>query len=216
MIQLGVDEDGLEFLSYLQTDYCGELMRENKMKIHIETSNLFFDNENLNEIIYDFFLAQVDPTKKLMPIEFEISDNYQNYVMEYFNAIKSKNNDKYNMLTHKNSKFLFYNFDHFLNRIGKQSKLVRHTKISDDDFALRNLQEKNWPYFVERLQTVSGNEDSFIFSTNSSIEENKIIYDTIENLCKSVYNVIYIGVVDNFREYLQSLFFSKIFKMKSI
>ena len=216
MIQLGVDEDGLEFLSYLQTDYCGELMRENKMKIHIETSNLFFDNENLNEIIYDFFLAQVDPTKKLMPIEFEISDNYQNYVMEYFNAIKSKNNDKYNMLTHKNSKFLFYSFDHFLNRIGKQSKLVRHTKISDDDFALRNLQEKNWPYFVERLQTVSGNEDSFIFSTNSSIEENKIIYDTIENLCKSVYNVIYIGVVDNFREYLQSLFFSKIFKMKSI
>ena len=45
-------------------------MRENKIKIHIETGNLFFDNENSNESIYDFFLTQGHPNKKLMPIEF--------------------------------------------------------------------------------------------------------------------------------------------------
>ena len=110
--------------------------------------------------------------------------------MEYLTAIKSKNDDKYDMLSHKNSKFLFDNFNNFLNRIGKQAKLVRHTKISDDDSVLQNLQEEN--------------ED---FSTNSSTEEKEIIYDLIENLdlCKSVYNVIYIGVADSFCEYSQSL-----------
>ena len=84
---------------------------------------------------------------------------------------------------------------------------MRHTKILDDDFALRNLQEKNWPYFVERLLTVSKNEDTFVFSTKSSVEGNQINFDTIGNLvlCKSIYNLIYIGVADNFREYLQSL-----------
>ena len=55
VIQLGADEDGLELLSYLQTDDCAELIRENKIKIHIETCNLFFDNENSNESIYDLF-----------------------------------------------------------------------------------------------------------------------------------------------------------------
>ena len=118
------------------------------------------------KVFMTFFLAQVDATKKLMPTEFEISDNYENYV-------KSRNHDKYDILTHKNSKYLLYNFNNFLNRIGKQAKLVRHTKISDDDFALPNLQEKNWPYFVERLLTVSENKYSFVFSTNSSIEEIK-------------------------------------------
>ena len=47
------------------------------------------------------------------------------------------------MLRHRNSKCLFYSFNDFLNRIGKTSKLARHTKLLDDDFALQNLQEKN-------------------------------------------------------------------------
>ena len=43
--------------------------------------------------------------------------------------------------------------------------------------------------------------------TKSGTEENKIKYDKIKNLvfCKSVYNVIYITIADNFQEYLQSL-----------
>ena len=75
-------------------------MRENKIKIHIETGNLFFDNENFNESIYDFLLAQLNTTKKLIPIEFKNSDKYENYVIEYFDVIKSKIDDKYDMLTH--------------------------------------------------------------------------------------------------------------------
>ena len=48
------------------------------------------------------------------------------------------------------------------------------------------------------------NEDNFV---QSSVEENRIIFDTIENLvlCKSIFNLVYIGITDNFCEYLQSL-----------
>ena len=102
IIQLGVDEDGLKFLNYLQSDHCGELMKTNKIKIHTESGNLFFDNVNSNESIYDFFLKQLDPTKILMLVEFEISNNYGNYVLEYLDTIKNKNDDKYDMLRHKN------------------------------------------------------------------------------------------------------------------
>ena len=89
---------------------------------------MLFDNENLNESIYSFFLAQQDYTKKLL-IEFEISDNCENYILEYIDAIKNRNDDKYDMLTHKNSNFFFYNFNNFLNRIGEQPKLIRHKNL---------------------------------------------------------------------------------------
>ena len=57
-----------------------------------------------------------------MPIEFEISDNYENYILEYIHSMKNRSDNKYDMLTHKNSEFLFYNFNNFLNRIGQQPK----------------------------------------------------------------------------------------------
>ena len=112
-------------------------MRRNKTKMVIETGYLFFDNENSNESIYDFFLAQLDSTKKLILIEFEFSDRYENYIGKYIEAIKCRNDNKHEMLSHKNSKFLFSSFNNFLNRIGKS-----HIKILDDSFTLENLQEK--------------------------------------------------------------------------
>ena len=53
--QLGVDEDSPEFLSYLQLEYCGKLIKRNKIKIHLESVNLFFDNKDSGESIYNFF-----------------------------------------------------------------------------------------------------------------------------------------------------------------
>ena len=76
-MKLGVEDDGLEFLSYLQNDHCADITRVIKIKIHIETGYIFFDNVNLNESIYDFFYAQPDKTKKLILIEFQISDTYK-------------------------------------------------------------------------------------------------------------------------------------------
>ena len=90
-----------------------------------------------------FFITQQDYSRKLIPLESEISSDYENYINEYFLAIKNVNDDKYDMLTHRNLKFLFYNFDNYLNRIGKPLQLVRHTKIADDDIALKNLQVKD-------------------------------------------------------------------------
>ena len=59
------------------------------------------------------------------------------------------------MLTHKNSKFIFYNFNHSLSQINDPLKLIRHTIISDDALALCTLQQRNWSYFIERLLEVT-------------------------------------------------------------
>ena len=57
------------------------------------------------------------------------------------------------MVTHKNSKFLFYNFNNYLNSIGTPVQFVKQTLISNNDYAFYNFARKK--YFIERILQVS-------------------------------------------------------------
>ena len=52
---IGLSTDSIEFLEFLQSSFCQELLIENKLKIHIESGNIFFNNLDANESIYGFF-----------------------------------------------------------------------------------------------------------------------------------------------------------------
>ena len=45
----------MQFLDFLQSDFYQEISIQNKLKIHIETRNIFFYNLDTNESIYNFF-----------------------------------------------------------------------------------------------------------------------------------------------------------------
>ena len=94
-----------------------------------------------------FFSAEQDSTKKLIQQEFQISEDYDDYILNYLSAIKHINDDNFDMLTHKSSKFMFYHFNNYLSQINEPLQLIRHTIISDDALALGALQERNWPYY---------------------------------------------------------------------
>ena len=47
--------------------------------------------------------------------------------MNYLMKIESESDDVLDMLSHKNAKFLFYQFNQYLAQIGKPLKLIRHT-----------------------------------------------------------------------------------------
>ena len=126
------------------------------MSIHIEKGNVFFNNVNSVESIYDFLVVQQNYTEKML--EFTFSADYKFYVSEYLMAIKNTNNDKYDMLTNKISTFLFYNSNGYLNRRGEPMQKVKHTIISEDGYGLLELQKKDWSYFIEKLLEISEKE----------------------------------------------------------
>ena len=45
-------------------------MKKNKLRIHVDTGNIYYDNFNTNKSIYDFLLAQQNSYKKLLNIKF--------------------------------------------------------------------------------------------------------------------------------------------------
>lgn len=137
---------------------------------------------------------------------FSLSRDYHEYILEYIMVIKSKNSNRYDMKNHKIWKFLFYNFNSFLNRINKSFQLIRYTTIADSDYTLAIIQEKYWLYFIEKILLLSKSNPLEIESlgTAADINKSKLIIDTMANwdFVKAVYNGLYRTAADNLTESL--------------
>ena len=115
---IGLSTDSTEFLGFLWSSFCQELLIENKLKIHIESGNIFFNNLDTNESIYDFFQRQENQSKaKIKHSHFTFTDSYENYFEWLFHGFKGNEDKKFDVLTNKNSKYLFYRFNDYLERI---------------------------------------------------------------------------------------------------
>lgn len=91
-------------------------------------------------------------------------------------AIKNASNNKNIMLTNKNSKFLFYNFNNYLNRRGLPVQYLRLTIISEDIHRLIELQKKDWQYFIGKLFELSEKENFNLENLGTEADLKKISY----------------------------------------
>ena len=46
------------FLNYLSSDFACKVLSKNKMKIHLDSGNIYCNNLNMRESIYRFIYAQ--------------------------------------------------------------------------------------------------------------------------------------------------------------
>ena len=76
---IGLSTDSSEFVDFIQTGICKQILQNNKLKIHIESGNIYYYNTDTNESIYGFLQAQEDETKKFIDFESVYDDTYQNY-----------------------------------------------------------------------------------------------------------------------------------------
>ena len=109
-----------------------------------------FDNINSHKRTHNFFPTKQDE-RKLLKIELDFIDDYDDYINKFLLSIRDLNDNKFDILTNKHSKFLCYNFNSYLNSQNDSRQFIRHSQISDDTYTLNALQNKNWPYFIERI-----------------------------------------------------------------
>ena len=98
------------FLNYLSSKYGSRVLKKNKMKIHIESGQIFIDNQITGESLYDFLRSQQDLTKKILEVKVPITDDFDYYVKEILANIT---NDRDDMNANSTSKFLYYQFNMF-------------------------------------------------------------------------------------------------------
>ena len=81
--RVGVLNDSNEvFLNYISSKYGSRVLKRNKMKIHIESGQIFIDNQIAGESLYDFLHAQQDLTQKILKVNVAITDDFDYYVKE--------------------------------------------------------------------------------------------------------------------------------------
>ena len=94
------------FLHYLSSDFAREVLSKNKMKIHLDTGNIYYNNLNIRERA--FMHEQQDETKKFIDFYLDINNDFEFYLNE---VIVGATDDKFDIYTHSTSKFLFYHFN---------------------------------------------------------------------------------------------------------
>ena len=182
-----------KFIDYLTSKYGDFVLSKNKIKIHLESGQIFHDNNITNESFYDFLNNQQDLNKKELDITIPIGNDFNVYVREILTDVVD---DDYDLQTNPTSKFLFYNFN-TLRQIQRLPPLtVRHSQIAEDEFAMKIVQSHNWQYFIETLLHISNGEidiGDFDLQNDDEFDDYLIIQKTLENLnyCKRCYEEVF-------------------------
>ena len=192
---LWLSPNSLEFVDFLQSDECKEILLANKLKTHVETGNIYYDNQDTNESIYSFFSAQEDPDKAFIDFEFTFADSYEDYFQWLIVGSDSCEKTKLDVLTN-NSKFLFYRFKDFLQQKLREPKPVRHSNITDDYTALGRIQNQNWQYLIKSILDACKSNNS---GQAIEIKKLKIVENITENItiCKKAYQSFYNQIAQN-------------------
>ena len=196
-----------DFVNFLGTEECQEALQRDGISIHVPMGNIFVNNQNTEESIYSFLDNQQDETKKEIPLDFSYDDNLTDYMTKYLPAINDYDEVKYDFLANKNSKFLFNLFNKYQQDRGRKKHSVRHTKVTADDYALQKLQDRNWPYFINRIIEFSQGVYDINDVITSDADEVNILNNTRANFekVKNLYNELLSSVGINLHEYFMNL-----------
>ena len=85
----------LQFLDFLQSKVFKKILEDNKLKIHTETGNIYYDNNDTNESIHKFILDQANPINGEINHNFTFDRDYVTYfqwLTDAFSESKKKIN----------------------------------------------------------------------------------------------------------------------------
>ena len=105
-----LNESNTTFLEFLKSSFGQDILNNNKMRTHLESRDIYIGNVNTSESTYNFLIPQQDDTKKLIDVEFIVSDDYNFHVEEFLVRVTD---DLVDMHSNSTSKFLFYHFNNF-------------------------------------------------------------------------------------------------------
>ena len=111
----------------------------NDLKIHIETGNIYYDDTDTNESIFEFMKNQQDSSKGIINTDLKYEGSYKNYFQWILNEFEPYEKTKYDLLSFKNTKYLLYRFNDFQNSIGESLIKVKHSVVTDNYIAAEEI-----------------------------------------------------------------------------
>ena len=89
-------------------------MTQNKISIHVESGDIFYDNHNTGENFYSFLLSQQNDEAAYVPKKLSYRNSFEAYISTFLQDFSIDDQEKFDLLSFKNSKYLFYRFNDFI------------------------------------------------------------------------------------------------------
>ena len=118
-------------------------MIQNKLSIHVELGDIFYNNHNTDENFYNFLLSQQNDEAAYVPKEFSYNNSFEKYITAFLQALSIDDQEKFDLLAFKNSKYLFYRFNDFVKTYGNPRYKLFPTRKMLDSVGLKKVEDKN-------------------------------------------------------------------------
>ena len=186
------------------SDEGRQLITQNKLSIHVETGDIFYDNHNTKENFYNFLLSQQNEEAAFVPKKFSYSNSFKNYITQFLQNFNIDDQEKFDLLSFKNSKYLFYVFINFVRLYDNLRYRLLHTRKMKDSVALEKIEDKNKQFLVGKLiQRVE-----FRNAYENRFETKPKAVETMESnykVARRVYQQLFYDIAELFKEYIQSI-----------
>ena len=123
---LSLNKDNNEFISFLCSDIGQNIMTNNSLFIHVERGDIFYKDFQTKENFYNFLLAQQHESKQIIPKRISYHHSFERYTREYLLLFSLEEIDKFDMLSNKNSKYLLYKFNDWIESMNAENILIIH------------------------------------------------------------------------------------------
>ena len=126
------------------------MMINTSLLIHVESSDIFYQSYNTNWNFYNLLLAQQDDQTAPITKTFSHHHSFEKYMSNFLQSFSFNDIENFDLFTHKNSKYLFYRFNKYINMYSGKRKIMKHTLKVKDSIGLRKIEERNRQFLVEK------------------------------------------------------------------
>ena len=149
-------------------------------------------------------MSQQNDEAAYVPKTFSCNNSFEKYITTFLQALSKDDQEKFDLLAFKNSKYLFYRFNDFVKAYGNPRYKLLHTRKMLDSVGLKKGENKNKQFLIEKI--IHGVEFENLYQSNP--EKNPATMETIESnykVVRRVYQYLYYDIAELFSEYVQAM-----------
>ena len=179
-------------------------MTSNKLSIHVDSGDIFYENHNTGENFYNFLMAQQNEDAAFIPKKFSYHNTFEVYISQFLQSFSIDDVEKYNLYAHKNAKYLFYCFSDYVKAYGSHRRKIRHTRKLKDSVGMQKIEKKSKQFLIEKI--IHGIE--FKNPCNIEIEKKPETIETVEHnykIARRVYQQLWLDIAELFAEFIRSI-----------
>ena len=201
---IGLSPINREFGAFLMYDLGWKTVTQNKLSIHVDSGDIFYENHNTGEKLYSFLLSQQNDEAAYVPKEISYRDSFESYISSFLKNFSIVDQEKFDLLAFKNSKYLFYRFNDFIKAYGNPRYKLLDSREMLDTVRMKKIEERNKQFLIEKV--IHGVEFEDLYKTEP--EKKPEIMSTIERnyrILRRVYQQLHIDTAEMFAEFISSL-----------